>query len=105
MAVPASTYSVAIECSFPRWPAGGLRARLRRAVEACLGRYLAAHDDRPRQAAALVVAGRGAVPVIPGSVELERGGAPRMVDEPDELGVAIARQDRAMGVLVVVDEL
>jgi hypothetical protein len=27
-----------------------------------------------------------------------------MVHEPDELGVAIARQDRAMGVLVVVDE-
>src|ERR671931_1463694 len=105
MAVPASTYSVAIECSFPGCAAGGLRARLGRAVEARLGWHVAPHDDRPGQAAALVVASRGAVPVVPRSVELEGGGAPRMVHEPDELGVAIARQDRAMRVLVVVEEL
>src|SRR5829696_6592789 len=105
MAVPASTYSVAIECSFPGPAAWGLRARLGRAVEPSLGRYLAAHDDRSGQTAALVVAGRGAVPVVPRSVELEGGGAPRMVHKPDELGVAVARQDRAVGVLVVVDEL
>src|SRR5215207_6060417 len=105
MAVPASTYSVAIECSFPGPAAWGLRARLGRAVEPSLGRYVAAHDDRSGQAAALVIAGRGAVPVVPRSVELEGGGAPRMVHQPDELGVAVARQDRAVGVLVVVDEL
>src|SRR5829696_10135824 len=105
MAVPASTYSVAIECSFPGRAAGRLRARLGRAVEPSLGRYFAAHDDRPRQAAALVVAGRRAVPVVPRSVELERGSAARMVHQPDELGVAVARQDRAVGVLVVIEEL
>src|SRR5918999_3607522 len=107
-AVPASTYSVAITCSFPRScfsRAVELRARLGRAVEASLRRGVASHHDGGGQAAALVVARTGAVPVVTRAVELEGGRSPRVVHQPDELVVAVARQDRAVGVLVIVDEL
>src|SRR6478736_1184869 len=104
MAAPASTYSVAIECVLS-WAVGlDGRARLRRAVQARLGRHVPAHDDRSGQAPALVVAGRGPVPVVARPVELERGRPLGAVDQPEELGVPVARQDRTMGVLVVVDE-
>src|SRR4051812_50025828 len=79
-------------------------AWLRGAVGARLGRDVPAHDDRAGQAASLVVAGRGAVPVVARPVELESGRALRVVHQPEEPGVAIARHDRAVGVLVVVDE-
>src|SRR5829696_105098 len=108
-ACPASTYSsVAIKYSYPRWwlcRAVDLRARLGRAVEASLLRSIPLDDDRPGQAPALVVAGTGAVPVVPRAVESEVGRPARMVHQPDELVVAIARQDRAVGVLVIVEEL
>src|SRR5436190_11270622 len=105
MAVPASTYSVAIEVLLSRVSGGRLRARLGRPVEASLVRYIAVYDDRPGQPPALVVARRRAVPVVPGPIELERGGSTRMVHQPYELGVAVARQDRAVRVLVIVEEL
>src|SRR4051794_2819322 len=107
IACPASTYSVAIRVLLRRrdWPAVELRARLRRAVDASLRWGVATHDDRGGQAAALVVARTGAVPVVPRAVELERRRALRMVHQPDELVVAVARQDRAVRVLVIVDEL
>src|SRR5215210_7299722 len=107
-AVPASTYSVAIKCSYRRSLLSGaadLRARLRRAVEASLRWGVASHDDRGGQAAALVVARAGAVPVVARAVELERRRSLRVVHQPDELVVAVARQDRAVRVLVIVDEL
>src|SRR5918992_4266501 len=109
-ATPASTYSisVAIKYSYPRWwlcRAVDLWARLLRTVEASLLRGLPLHDDRPVQAPALIVAGTGAVPVVPRAVELEVGLPARMVHQPDELVVAIAWQHRAVGVHVVVDEL
>src|SRR6187551_840388 len=107
-AFPASTYSVAIKkCSLPRlWlqPTRGLRTRLRRAVDARGVGDVAADDDRRGQAPALVVAGTGAVPVVARAVQLEGGGALGVVHQPDELGVAVARQDRAVRVLVVIDE-
>src|SRR5918992_107799 len=109
-ATPASTYSisVAIKYSYPRWwlcRAVDLWARLLRTVEASLLRGLPLHDDRPGQAPALVVAGTGAVPVVARAVELEGGGSARVVHQPDELGVTVARQARAVRVLVIVDEL
>src|SRR4051794_3079457 len=106
IACPASTYSVAIRVLLRRrdWPAVELRARLRRAVDASLRRGVAAHDDRGGQAAALVVARTGAVPVVARAVELERRRSLGMVHEPDEHVVAVARQDRTVRVLVVVDE-
>src|SRR4051794_13459421 len=94
-ACPASTYSIAIRCS--------LRTRLCRSVQARLGWRFPLHDDRGGQAAALVVARAGAVPVVAGAVELEGRGALRVVHQPDELVVTVARQHRAMGVLVIVD--
>src|SRR5918997_2959996 len=109
-ATPASTYSisVAIKYSYPRWwlcRAVDLWARLLRTVEASLLRGLPLHDDRPGQAAALVVAGTRAVPVVPRAVELEVGLPARMVHQPDELVVAVARQDCAVRVQVIVDQL
>src|SRR4051812_32630776 len=106
-AVPASTYSVAIKCSFPRSCfslAVDLRARLRRAVEASFRRHVASHDDRRGQAPALIVAGARAIPVIPRPVEVEVGLPARMVHQPDELVVAVARQDGTVRVQVIVDE-
>src|SRR3954447_16189661 len=93
-------------CSFSWIRAVDLRrrARLGRAGQTRLGRDVAAHDDRAGQAAALVVAGGGAVPVVAGTVELELGRAPRVVHEPEELRVAVARKNGAVGVLVVVVE-
>src|SRR4051794_41712411 len=107
IACPASTYSVAIRVLLRRrdWPAVELRARLRRAVDASLRGGVASHDDRGGQAAALVVARTGAVPVVARAVELERRRPLRVVHQPDELVVAVARQDRAVRVLVIVDEL
>src|SRR5437763_2375023 len=97
-ACPASTYSsVAINCS-------SLRLRLGRTVELGLWRRVPVHDDRSGEAAALVVAGGRRVPVVAGAVQLECGRPARMVDQPDELRVAVARQHRAVRVLVVVDE-
>src|SRR5215207_10199576 len=108
-ACPASTYSsVAIKYSYPRWwlsRAADLRLGLGRPVQFRLGRSVPLHDDRRGETPALVVAGTGAVPVVPGAVQLEVGRPARMVHQPDELVVAIARQDRAMGVLVIVEEL
>src|SRR4051794_23018020 len=106
IACPASTYSVAIRVLLRRrdWPAVELRARLRRAVDASLWRGVAADDDRGGEAAALVVARTGAVPVVARAVELERRRSLRVVHEPDEHVIAVARQDRAVRVLVVVDE-
>src|SRR5919199_3186159 len=82
-----------------------LRARLRRTVEPGFRRRVPLHDDRSGQAAALVVARARAVPVVPGAVERESGCALCLVDQPEELVVAVARQDRAVRVGVVVDEL
>src|SRR6478672_6032896 len=98
MASPASTYSTVISCSL-------LRAWLVGAVESGLRRNVSQYDDHAGQAAALVVAGGRAVPVVAGSVEVEGGPPARVVHEPDELPVAIARQECAVRVEVVVDEL
>src|SRR3954453_12959186 len=95
----AGRYSmVVIDCS-------SLRSRLRRGVEAGAGRRVAHHDDRADQAAALVVADVGAEPVVARAVEGDVDGAPRVVRQPDPLAVTVARYERAVGVLVVVDEL
>src|SRR2546423_13269348 len=85
-ACPASTSSsVAINCS-------SLRLRLGRTVELGLRRGVPRDHDRSGQAPALVVAGRRSVPVVAGAVQLESGRPARMVDQPDELRVAVARQ-------------
>src|SRR5437868_10483967 len=99
-ASPASTYSVsvAISCSF-------LRPWLGWAVELGFVWDLAADNDRAGQAAALVVSGSGPVPVVARAVELEGRPPLREVHQPDELGVAVGGQDRAVGVVVVVDDL
>src|SRR3954452_25208422 len=81
-----------------------LRPRLRRAVQAGLPGRLPFDDDRPGQAAALVVAAARAVPVVARAVEVEGGCSLRVVHQPDELRLTIVRQNRAMRVLVVVDE-
>src|SRR5215212_5877747 len=95
----ADRYSmVVIDCS-------SLRSRLRRAVEAGRRRYVAHHDDRADQAAALVVADVGAEPVVARAVEADVDGAPRVVRQPDPLAVTVARHEGAVGVLVVVEEL
>src|SRR3954452_4083221 len=98
MASPASTYSTVMMCS-------SLRARLVGAVESGFRRNVPQHDDHPGQPSAFVVAGRRAVPVVAGPVEVEGGPSARMVHQPDELPVTIARQERAVRVEVVVDEL
>src|SRR3954470_24118535 len=106
-ACPSPTYSVAIRCSFSRCGRAGavdLGAWLWRTVEASLWWRLASHDDRGGQAPALVVARARAVPVVPRAVELEGRLALRMVHQPDELVVAVAREHRAVRVLVIVDE-
>src|ERR1700744_6222799 len=99
-AAPASTYlvSVAINGSF-------LRSWLGRAVETGLLRDLSPHDDGAGQAAAFVVAGAGAIPVVARTVEVEARRAPGIVLQPDELEVTIARQDGAVRVVVIVDDL
>src|SRR5215207_9555466 len=108
-ACPASTYSsVAIKYSYPRWwlsRAADLRLRLGRPVQFRLGRSVPLHDDRRGETPALIVAGTGAVPVVPRAVELEVGRPARMVHQPDELVVTVARQDRAVSVLVIVEDL
>src|SRR3954453_11676933 len=104
-ACPASTYSVAIKCSFAVGvPGGRLRPGLGRGVQLGLGRRLALDDDRSGQAATLVISGTRAVPVIAGAVEVKRGRPLRVVHQPDELRVAVARQHGAVRVPVVVDE-
>src|SRR5262249_37888178 len=98
IAAPASTYgSVAIACS-------SLRLWLGWTVELGLRGRVALDHDRSGQPAALVVPRGRPVPVVTGAIEVEGGGALRVVDEPDELGVAVGRQDRAVRVLVVVDQ-
>src|SRR6476619_1188780 len=97
MASPASTYSTVMVCSLRAWLVG--------AVEAGFRRDVAQHDDDAGQSAAFVVAGGRAVPVVAGTVQVEGGPAARVVHQPDELPVAIARQERAVRVEVVVDEL
>src|SRR5918998_6273976 len=95
----ACRYSmVVIDCS-------SLRAWLRRAVEAGRRRHVAHDDDRADQAPALVVADVGAEPVLTGAVEGDVHGPPRVVRQPHPLAVPVARHQRAVGVLVVVDEL
>src|SRR3954453_22631627 len=81
-----------------------LRLRLGRPVELRFRRGVALDDDRAREAAALVVAGAGAVPVLARTVEAKSGRPLGVIHHPDELRVAIARQHRAVGVLVIVDE-
>src|SRR5689334_24954818 len=93
MASPASTYSTEVICRLLL-----SRARLVGTVEASFRRNVAQHDDRPGQSAAFVVSGRRAEPVVARAVEVESGPSFRMVDQPDELPVAIARQQRTMGV-------
>src|SRR3954471_22922633 len=82
-----------------------LRSRLLRTVEASGLRDVALHDDRPDQSPALVVADVGAEPVLTRAVEGDGHGPARVVRQPHPLAVAVARHERAMGVLVVVDEL
>src|SRR5678816_1386515 len=82
-----------------------LRPWLWRPVEAGLGRSVAEDDNGPGQSAALVVAGGRAEPVVARPVEVEAGPSARMVHQPDEFPVAIARQESTMGVPVVIDEL
>src|SRR5436309_4935907 len=97
-ACPASTYSsVAINCS-------SLRLRLGWTVELGFRRRVPGNDDRSGQAPALVVAGGRPVPVVARAVQLKSGRSARMVDQPDELRVAVARQHGAVRVLVIVDE-
>src|SRR5262245_9804304 len=98
MASPASTYSTVIACS-------SLRPWLVGAVEAGLRRDVAQDDDGAGQSPSLVVAGGRAEPVVARAVEVEGRPAPRVVDQPDELPVAVARQECAVRVQVVVDEL
>src|SRR5690625_99379 len=98
MASPASTYSAVIDSSF-------LRPRLLGAVEAGLGRNFTPHDDGPGQPPPLVVSGRRAVPVVARSVQVELRRPPRMIHQPDEFLVTVARQQRAMRIVIVIDNL
>src|SRR6185437_8517213 len=82
-----------------------LRPWLGWTVELGLVYDLASDDDRAGKAATLVVSSPGAVPVVARTVELEGRPALREVHQPDELGVAVARQNRAVRVVVVVDQL
>src|SRR3954454_20409457 len=95
----AGRYSmVVIDCS-------SLRLRLRRAVEAGRRRYVGHHHDRADQATPLVVADVGVEPVVAGAGEAGVDGAPGAGGQPDPLAVTVARHERAVGVLVVVQEL
>src|SRR3954462_7125404 len=95
----AGRYSmVVIDCA-------SLRSWLRWTIEAGRRRDVAHHDDRADQAPALVVADVGAEPVGARAVEGDVDGSPRVVRQPDPLAVTVARHERAVGVLVVVDEL
>src|SRR3954452_21890024 len=95
----AGLYSmVVIDCSC-------LRTGLRRAVEAGRGAGGAQHDKRADQLPSLVIAEVGAEPVVAGAVEGDVDGAAGVVGQPDPLAVPVARPQRAVGVLVVVDEL
>src|SRR5438309_7189033 len=98
MACPASTYSTVIVCSLLRpWLVGS--------VETGLGRGVTEHRDGAGQPPALVVARRRGEPVVAGAVEVERGRAARMVHQPDELPVTIARKEHAMGVQIIIEDL
>src|SRR3954452_21746755 len=95
----ASLYSIAVigSSSLPAW--------LPRAVEASGLGDVALHDDRPDQAPAFVVTDVGAEPVVARSVEGDGHRSARVVRQPHPLTVAVARNERAVRVLVVVDEL
>src|ERR1700758_5816819 len=82
-----------------------LRARLSRTVKTGLRRSVAQDDDGADQAAALVIADDRAKPVTPRPVKLQRGGAARVVGQPQKLAVAVTWQQRAMRVLIIIDEL
>src|SRR5438874_1443611 len=97
-AASASTYSVAIKCSF-------LRPWLGWTIETGFLRGIPPYDDRAGQAAPFVVSCPGAVPVVARAVEVEARGSFGEVLQPDELAVTVARQDRAVRVVVIVDEL
>src|SRR6185437_14928806 len=97
IASPASTYSTVILGSF-------LGTRLIGSVETGFRRHLAEHDDGGGQSTALVVAAGRAVPVVTGAVEEQFRPALRVVEQPEELPVAVAREQRRVRVLVVVDD-
>src|SRR3569833_1311864 len=82
-----------------------LRSRLLRTVESSGLRDAALDDERPDQAPALVVPDVGAEPVVAGAVQVDVDRSPGVVRQPDPLAVTVARHERAVGVLVVVDEL
>src|SRR3954449_9665040 len=95
----ASLYSIAVMDS------SCLRSRLLRSVEASGLRGVAPPADRPDQPPPLVVADVGAEPVLTRAVEVDVHRSSRVVRQPHPLAVTVARHQRAVGVLVVVDEL
>src|SRR3954464_14163307 len=101
----ASPYSMSVLSLMSVIDQSCLRSGLLRAVETGGLRDVAPDDDRPDQASALVVADVGAEPVVTRAVEGDGHGSARVVRQPHPLAVAVARHERAVRVLVVVDEL